>query len=233
MDWDEFAKRYDDLFLKDPIYREILWRMVEEVGTGEGIRVMDLGCGTGNLISMLLERYPDVTVTGIDPSKEMREICSGRFNGLPQVSISEGDALNIPFPEDSFDVITSSLALHHIPLDLKGACAAELARVLAPGGSFVHADTFCAIPGSPGNPAWYRDIIEKFVDMALYDLDNGLYEMMIAELRSLPKVLEGDGEYPITVDEWEGILEEAGFDAFKVMDMPPIDLLKILRCTRR
>lgn len=233
MDWDAVAERYDDLFLQDPVYREILRRMAEEVREGEDTRVLDLGCGTGNLISVLLQRHPSLIVVGVDPSQGMRRKCADRFSDFPGVTISEGEALDIPFPDSCFNFITSNLALHHVPPDLKAACAAELARVLVPGGSLIHADTFCGVKGSPGDPAWCRDIIEKHFAMALYDLDHGAYEMMFAYLSLLPKVLTQDGEYLITVDEWRVNLEAAGFTAFEVTDIPPIDLMKIVRCTRR
>jgi ubiquinone/menaquinone biosynthesis C-methylase UbiE len=233
VDWDRMVEWYDDIFLQDPIYVETLEKTVAEVGDGAESRVLDLGCGTGNLISLLLKRCPDLAVVGIDPSEGMREKCENRFHDNPRVSISKGDALHIPFPDESFDIITSSYALHHIPPYHNAACAAELARVLTPGGSFINADTFSGVPGSPGDPAWCRDIVEKHFAMALYDLDHGAHEMMLAYLWLLPRVLTQDGEYLITIDEWKVNLKAAGFTSFEVIDIPPIDLIKIFRCTRK
>jgi ubiquinone/menaquinone biosynthesis C-methylase UbiE len=138
--------------------------------------------------------------------------------------------LHIPFPDASFDYVLSSLALHHVPPDLKEVCAREIARVLKTGGRLVHGDVFCGIPGSPDSPAWCKDVIEKIVAKAINSLDHGAYRMMMGELWALPRILKGDGEYLITPGEWQNTLAAAGFADFKVIDFPPIDLIKIVRC---
>jgi ubiquinone/menaquinone biosynthesis C-methylase UbiE len=228
--WDDLASRFDDIFLADPAYRETLERMVGLVEKGEDARIMDLGCGTGNLIALLLDRFPRARVVGVDPSPGMRERCEQRFGSLPNVEIREGDGLVIPYPDADFDCVLSSLALHHIPPDLKKDNAAEIARVLAPGGSLIHADVFSGVPGPPDDPERARDIIQRIVAKALYSLDHGAYRLMIGELSALPRILKEDGEYLLTVEEWSDILRGAGFTGFQVIDIPPVDLTKIVYC---
>jgi ubiquinone/menaquinone biosynthesis C-methylase UbiE len=210
------------------MYPDILGTIAGEAGDTSGKQVLDLGCGTGNLIALLLERSPGVKIVGVDPSAGMREVCAERFKGLSNVEIKDGDALSIPFPEGSFDLIVSSLALHHVPPDLKPSCAAELARVLMPGGKFIHADPFCGVPGPDMSPEKTRDIIERMVAKVLYSLEHGAQEMMMGELEALPLLLREEGEYMVTVEEWTDVLREAGFTAFRVIDIPPVDLMKIV-----
>jgi ubiquinone/menaquinone biosynthesis C-methylase UbiE len=230
-DWDELAGRFDEAFFADPMYSRMLAAMVERVPIGEVTRALDLGCGTGNLIAMMLEGSPSLHVVGVDPSAGMREVSAERFRDEPSVEIAAGNALNIPFPDASFDLLMSSLALHHVPPDLKALSAQEIARVLQPGGLFVHADPFCGVPGTPDDPAWWRDVIARMVAKAVYSLEHGARNMMLGELRAIPLVLRGEGEYLITVEEWEMVLRDAGFEGFEVIDIPPVDLNKIISCT--
>ena len=230
-DWDEVAGRFDDAFLADPTYARMLESMVETIPGCDGRYFLDLGCGTGNLIAMILERYPASHIVGIDPSAGMRQVSSERFRDRSEVEIAAGDALNIPFPDGSFDIVVSSLALHHVPPDLKDSCARELARALKPGGLLVHADPFCGVPRNPDDPEWWRDVIERMVAKAVYSLEHGAWNMMLGETKAIPLVLRGEGEYLITVEEWEAVLSGAGFGGFEVTDIPPIDLNKIVSCT--
>lgn len=230
-DWDSFSARFDDTFLEDPMYLDVLEKMVNELAEDGKREILDLGCGTGNLIERILKEVPEARIAGVDPSEGMREICAERFVNMSNVTISEGDALAIPFPDSRFDHIVSSFALHHVPPHLKGECAREMARVLKPGGSLIHADPFCGLAGSKEDPERCRDIIDKVVAKALFSLEHGAYEMMIAELYALPFVLREDGEYLVTVEEWIGALASAGFRDLRVIDIEPIDWVKIV-CAR-
>jgi len=230
-DWDSIARDFDASFFKDPMYSLILAAMVKSAAMGKVGRVLDLGCGTGNLISLLLEEFPGARISGIDPSSGMREVCTERFADQPNVEIKGGNALAIPYPDGSFDLIVSSLALHHVPPELKPDMAEEIARVLEPGERFIHADPFCGVAGDFDDPAKTRDVIERLVAKALYSLDHGAWEMMLGELQAIPFMLRGDGEYITTVEEWETVLRDAGFRDFQVIDIPPIDLIKVISCT--
>jgi len=229
--WEDLASRFDDIFLADPTYTETLERMVGLVEKGDDARIMDLGCGTGNLITLLLDRFPHAGIVGVDPSPSMRERCEQRFGDLSNLEITGGDGLIIPHADASFDYVLSSLALHHIPPDHKAANASEIARVLVPGGRFIHADVFSGVPGPPEDPERARDIIQRVVAKALYSLEHGAYRMMIGELSALPRILKEDGEYLLTVEEWTDILRGAGFTSFQVIDIPPVDLTRIVCCT--
>jgi len=230
-DWDEIAGRFDEAFFADPMYALMLESIVGVIPEGDDRRILDLGCGTGNLIALILERYPASRIVGVDPSAGMREVSSERFRDRPEVEIAAGDALAVPFPNGSFDIVVSSLALHHVPPELKASCARELARILAPGGLFVHADPFCGVPGTIDDPEWWRDVIERMVAKAVYSLEHGAWNMMLGELKAIPQVLQGEGEYLITVEEWEAVLGDAGFGGFEVINIPPVDLNKIVSCT--
>ena len=229
-DWDEIAESFDEAFFADPMYSLILAAMVKKARDGKVERALDLGCGTGNLIAMLLEEFPAAEMIGVDPSAGMRGMSEERFRSHPNVEIMGGDALDIPLEDGSVDLIVTSLALHHVSLDLKPSCAREMARVLKPGGRFIHADPFCGVAGAADDAERWRDIIERMVAKALYSLEHGAWKMMLGELKAITPVLRGEGEYMITVEEWEVLLQDAGFSNFEVFDIPPVDLIKIVSC---
>lgn len=102
-------------------------------------RVLDIGCGTGTLAIAAAAR--GTTVTGIDPSPEMlaRARSKARKAGVA-VAFDEAAAEALPFDEGRFDVVLSTVMLHHLPRKEREACLAEVRRVLRPGGRLLLVD---------------------------------------------------------------------------------------------
>ena len=114
-----------------------------------GERVLDVGCGTGSLTIAAARRVgSEGRVVGVDPSVEMigRAQAKARGRHLPVEFIATaGEAL--PFPDDSFDVVTVSLVLHQLPSDALHATMAQVRRVLTPGGRLLAVDLGVPVPG--------------------------------------------------------------------------------------
>lgn len=132
--FDAIARRYDrDYALSGPVSRERMARIVHELAGRT--RVLVLGIGTGRELPSLLDAGHEPT--GIDVSPAMIAKCNERSRKVP---IVEGDFYeHLPFDDASFD---AAIALHgtlaHPPrAGAHAALAAELSRVLAPGGVFV------------------------------------------------------------------------------------------------
>jgi ubiquinone/menaquinone biosynthesis C-methylase UbiE len=98
-----------------------------------GRHVLDMGCGTGRFTVPLARS--GAVVTGLDISSSMLGVARRklRAEGL-DADLREGDMARLPFPDGSFDVVTSMLALMHIPLVDRPAVFREVSRVLRPGG---------------------------------------------------------------------------------------------------
>jgi len=224
-DWDRFSEDYDRIFFENPQYVDTLERMAAHAAAARGVRVLDLGCGTGNVTATLLEKAGDagLEIVAIDPSTGMREKCLTRFACEAAVKVREGDALAVPAVDLEFDYIFTNLTLHHVPPEQRAGCAGELARVLAPGGTLVYGDMFCDVDSDPRDPARVKDIVDKMVGVALFCLDQGAFDMMNVVLSSLPADVTGEGEYLTTSDVWKGILEEAGFVDLEVQGVPPVE----------
>jgi ubiquinone/menaquinone biosynthesis C-methylase UbiE len=107
-----------------------------------GDRVLDVGCGTGSLAIAAARVVGSAgRVAGVDPSPEMieRATAKARRAGVSVGFVATaGEAL--PFPAESFDVVTLSLVLHQLPTDALHGTMAQVRRVLAPGGRLLLVD---------------------------------------------------------------------------------------------
>lgn len=117
-------------------------RFLELADLKPGETVLDVGCGTGSL-ALVAKRVvgPEGAVFGVDASPEMlvRATKKARRAGL-EVVFSLAPAQHLPYGDDQFDAVFSTLMLHHLPRSSRGECAAEIARVLKPGGRVLAVD---------------------------------------------------------------------------------------------
>lgn len=117
-------------------------RLLEFVTLNAGDRVLDVGCGTGSLaVAAKHVVGPSGAVFGVDASPKMlararKKACRAGV----EVTFTEAHAQHLPYPESRFDVVLSTLMLHHLPRVARTACAAEIARVLRPGGRALAVD---------------------------------------------------------------------------------------------
>ncbi len=101
-------------------------------------KAADLGCGPGLLVIDLAHQAPDLHITGVDLSDEMLAEAAGitRRTGLEQrTAFKKGNVAQLPFPDQTLDLVVSTLSLHHWG-DPVTVCD-EITRVLRPGGAFV------------------------------------------------------------------------------------------------
>lgn len=160
-------------------------RMVIELAKVKpGDSVLDVGCGTGNL-TMTAQSYagPGGKVYGIDAAPEMIEVAQKKASRSGSEVVFEVGLIEaLAFPEATFDVVISRLAIHHLPDDLKHRGFAEILRVLKPGGHLLIADF-----NPPTNP------VLNHITTALVGS-----HMMQTDIRRLPPMLESAGFVEIT-----------------------------------
>ena len=107
-----------------------------------GDAVLDVGCGTGAITIPARQRVgAQGSAAGIDPSAEMIAVArqKAQRKGL-DIDFRMGVIEALPYPTESFDVVTSSLMMHHLPAHLQVQGIAEIYRVLKPGGRLLIAD---------------------------------------------------------------------------------------------
>lgn len=107
-----------------------------------GERVLDVGCGPGSLTIPAARKVgKDGKVAGIDASPEMIGVAKGKAKkqGV-EIDFRVAPIEALPFEDGEFDVVLSSLMLHHLPDDLKAQGLGEVIRVLKPGGRLIAID---------------------------------------------------------------------------------------------
>src|SRR6266540_5757585 len=115
--------------------------LVAAADVRRGDRVLEVGCGTGYFARMLAEAVgPDGSVVGIDAAPEMTEYASRKARRLPNCRFQPGAAESLAFPDGAFDVVASSLMVHHLPEEGRLGAVCEMPRVLCPGGTLLLAD---------------------------------------------------------------------------------------------
>ncbi len=104
-------------------------------------RLLDVGCGSGDLLAAAAIMEPGALLYGVDPDEDALELASRKiFGTLQSVELHQAVAESLPFEADLFDVVTATLLLGGLTLGQRREMLAECFRVLAPGGRLLIAD---------------------------------------------------------------------------------------------
>jgi ubiquinone/menaquinone biosynthesis C-methylase UbiE len=114
-------------------------RITALAGVRPGDAVLDVGCSGGYLARKLAATAgPGGRVVGVDPSQAA--IGYARRHAGPAMTFTVGTAQDLPLPDASFDVVTCTLAMHHVPARRRADALGEMYRVTRPGGRLLIAD---------------------------------------------------------------------------------------------
>ena len=139
-----------------------------------GDRVLDVGCGTGQLAMTFAERVaPTGSVAGIDAAPEMikRATSQARKQKLP-IAFQVAFAQRLPFPNGSFHAVACTLVLHHVAEDDQQSAVQEMHRVLKPGGRLLIAE-FERGHGPHQLPRWLLPAAPDHMAEKAYQLVSG------------------------------------------------------------
>ncbi len=180
--------RFSRIDLYDPIVRWTLRErtfkkaLLHQARLSPGQRVLDLGCGTGTLVLLAHQFFPGLHVVALDADRLALQLARRKLSGLPQgPALIRGLAQALPFADEAFDRVLSTLLFHHLPLDGKQQALREVHRVLRRGGEFHLADF-----GHPGN--WLMRI--AFTAVRWVDGPETTWENLLGRL---PALLEQAG----------------------------------------
>jgi ubiquinone/menaquinone biosynthesis C-methylase UbiE len=104
-------------------------------------RVIDLGCGTASLIIKIKQKYPEARVIGLDGDATILGIARKKIDSLKlDIALEEGMIFKLPYSDNSFDRVFTTLALHHLKKPERENAIEEMFRILAPKGEIFVAD---------------------------------------------------------------------------------------------
>lgn len=140
--YDQLSSQYSELIAKCvPRYRELIFNMFQYFPEGfEPKRILDLGCGTGNLTEQIFKSFPEAEIDALDISEDILNESRKRFLHTPNIRYIQSDFKTMHLSPGSYDLIMSSIAIHHIDDSDKINLYREIYQALKPGGIFIFAD---------------------------------------------------------------------------------------------
>ncbi len=140
------APRYDLLNRLMSLGRDMAWRryMISQAGLPPGGRLLDVAVGTGDVAFEAVRRFPDALVVGADFAVPMMRVGMRRLMG-DRVAWCCADAYHLPFPDETFDAVTSAFLLRNLA-DVSGFLV-EALRVVKRGGRVLSLDAYPPPPG--------------------------------------------------------------------------------------
>lgn len=142
--FEKISDNYDKMNSVISFQQHIKWRKdtMKKMNVKPGSKALDVCCGTGDWTIALAEAVgPSGEVTGLDFSQNMLNVGIDKVKslGLKQVNLIHGNAMELPFPDNSFDYVTIGFGLRNVPDYLQ--VLKEMNRVLKPGGIAVCLET--------------------------------------------------------------------------------------------
>src|SRR5258707_14582849 len=181
----DLAEWFHDTFSFRGKWRQVRQRTGTLAQLQPGEQVLDVGCGTGTLAIEVARRVGTTgRVAGVDPGTQQiaRARAKAARRNVP-VEFQIGVIEQLPFPDQTFDVVFSTLMMHHLPAPLKRQGLVEIARVLKPGGHLVIAD-FTHKQDRQGQAARFHAGGSRMHDLAANISEVGFSQVETEEMRS-------------------------------------------------
>jgi len=121
------------------MYLQLLQRLREERDVKPGMKLLEVSCGRGGGLTALLSQAPEIEATGLDVAHSAVDFCRDRYGENERLHFVQGSALDLPFPDASFDVVLNVEASNDY--GDRPRFFREAARILKPDGILLYADT--------------------------------------------------------------------------------------------
>jgi len=228
----DWANEYDNTLGKVKRHHKLLDLVVRESGIKRNDQVLDIGCGTG-LLSLKFLNKTDCRVTAIDSSSEMLRIFQEKIetcNLTEKIHCAQQSAEDMDFKPDQFDIIASTVALHHVKF--KEPVIKKVYDSLKGGGRFVIGEIDMDTTGRLDDPRRLARILKYLTgELALAMKEGGIpaFERMYDNGK---KHILNDGEYCIGFDQWKDLCTNAGFKNVEVSPLKGFEWFKVLAATK-
>lgn len=197
--FDARANGYDQ-HMKDNIqdfkaYYQTLAKPLE--GMQASIQILDLGCGTGLEFPYLLEAAPKAMITGMDISEEMmREGARAHEAFKERIQWKSGSYLTEPLGEAAYEIILSSMTMHHFFIHEKRRIYRRIYDAVKPGGKYIEGDYMVSPEVEVSALAYY------------FEQSKGLEQAELGKFHL---------DIPFTVEKQVMLLKSVGFDPVRVI----------------
>lgn len=122
-----------------------------------GLRLLDVGCGTGRFLDFVKQTWPRLRIVGIDLSEPYVGEAKRHLKRWSRLDLLVANGESMPLPDASHDAVTSIFVFHELPPKVRRAVLGEMARVLKPGGRLILLDSL-----QRGDKPDYEGLLELF-----------------------------------------------------------------------
>ncbi|MEJ2306104.1 MAG: methyltransferase domain-containing protein [candidate division WOR-3 bacterium] len=224
----DWSDEYDNTLGKVDRHDKLLDLVVDSSRIRDGQKVLDIGCGTGLLSLKFLEKA-DCIIYGIDNSSEMFEIFKEKIKKLnlaDKISLGLEDAENIDFRDEEFDIIASTVTLHHVKE--KYPVIKKIYKLLKPGGRLLIGDIDVDTTGDLEDPERLLRILNFLKDEFVLALKGGGLKAFSRMYDNGKKHILNDGEYCVSFKQWKEFCEKAGFKEITIKTLTGFQWFKVL-----
>jgi tRNA (cmo5U34)-methyltransferase len=142
------------------------------IATDKAVKVLDLGCGTGNQLKSIFQKLPNARVTAIDLSEKMLKKLKEKYPSyLKQIEIVQGSYLTFSFSNCLYDYVVSVYSLHHFTKDVKRNLYEKIRKSLKPEGMYIEGDCVVSADKEAQLLANYQQVVTKELSNDLYHVD--------------------------------------------------------------
>lgn len=161
-------------------------RLVDQAAISPGHRILEIGCGTGDVLLAAARRHPHAELVGLDPDPKALDRARRKIARVTaRIQLDRGFSDAMPYSDQSFDRVLSSFMFHHLPADAKAKTLREVYRVLRPDGS-LHLLDFAGTGG--GGRAFLIRIFHSDQELADNAEDRVIARMREAGFRQAERV---------------------------------------------
>lgn len=209
----EFAKQYRDNANIYIVERQRMFEIMRSffrhfLSRKKNIKVLDLGCGDGIVTRNILDVDNSISATLVDASGDMLEKAGERLKGFEEmdfIKASFQEIMENSLPERDYDIVVSSMAIHHLNMDEKSRFFKAISAHLRPDGHFINIDV--VLPPTGSLDGWYMKLWEEWMDEKRAELK--AYDEPSADV--IVRYKNGAENQPDTLDDQLDALRAAGF----------------------